>query len=542
MMKGGVRPNLSSSSINRSPVRHSTGGSVNSSLCGDRDRRELHLASHNLSTDAGRQNVVLNVEKQNKSLSSHVRESDEQLDRTKAELRKARATIQQYERQEENLQRRLEQAHADKVAAQALGEEAADRARKLDAKLAVGLHQRGMGAVQREAKAAEALLLLKERDAELAAARREAMLLRLSVEAREEDLGLVPPGVAGGGASEKAAKQNRASVLLQVQTLRDDKARMREEAVARDAELQEEKEGRAVAEGRVRETEGSLSEAEGRLAGEQQQRAAWRETAGALSEVEWRLAGEQQHRYELSVERAVILSYVQEEAERAEERGREMERLSEEREVLADKVGELVEQQAATEADTNITSVGELVEQQAAAEADAADAASRHVQEVESARGEVAALQGQASQGASAADEDRARALTDEVGKLYADIEDLTEANQQLQGELAEAQEANDEAQEQLGRLRAGETIGDGEQAAREEALDASLSVLDTDLMARHSGDGEQAAREEVRGMHAQLRAEKDARALAERRLEWGLHSLILYRDSALQMCTRCCT
>lgn len=180
-MKGGVRPNLSSSSINRSPVRHSTGGSVNSSLCGDRDRRELHLASHNLSTDAGRQNVVLNVEKQNKSLSSHVRESDEQLDRTKAELRKARATIQQYERQEENLQRRLEQAHADKVAAQALGEEAADRARKLDAKLAVGLHQRGMGAVQREAKAAEALLLLKERDAELAAARREAMLLRLSV-------------------------------------------------------------------------------------------------------------------------------------------------------------------------------------------------------------------------------------------------------------------------------------------------------------------------------------------------------------------------
>lgn len=39
----------------------------------------------------------------------------------------------------------------------------------------------------------------------------------------------------------------------------------------------------------------------------------------------------------------------------------------------------------------------------------------------------------QASQGASVEDEDRTRALTDEVGKLYADIEDLTEANQLLQ-------------------------------------------------------------------------------------------------------------
>jgi chromosome segregation ATPase len=181
-MKGGVRPNLSTSSLPRgSPARHSTGGSVNGSLCGDRDRRELHAASHNLSTDAGQQRVVLQVQKHNLALTNHVRESDEQLERTKAELRKARATIQQYEREDENLQRRLQQAHADKVSAQALAEESADRARKLDAKLSVGLHQRGMGAIQREAKAAEALLLLKERDEELAAARREAMLLRLSV-------------------------------------------------------------------------------------------------------------------------------------------------------------------------------------------------------------------------------------------------------------------------------------------------------------------------------------------------------------------------
>ena len=36
------------------------------------------------------------------------------------------------------------------------------------------------------------------------------------MEAREEELGLVPSGVAGGGASGRAAKQNRASVLLQV--------------------------------------------------------------------------------------------------------------------------------------------------------------------------------------------------------------------------------------------------------------------------------------------------------------------------------------
>ena len=67
------------------------------------------------------------------------------------------------------------------MSAQTLGQEAAERAKKLDAKLAVGLHQRGMGAVQREAKAAEAVLLLKERDQELATVRREAMLLRLSV-------------------------------------------------------------------------------------------------------------------------------------------------------------------------------------------------------------------------------------------------------------------------------------------------------------------------------------------------------------------------
>ena len=39
----------------------------------------------------------------------------------------------------------------------------------------------------------------------------------------------------------------------------------------------------------------------------------------------------------------------------------------------------------------------------------------------------------QASQGALVVDEDRTRALTDQVGKLYADIEELTEANQQLQ-------------------------------------------------------------------------------------------------------------
>ena len=121
-------------------------------------------------------------------LTSDVGSRDWQLSRTKGELRTARATIHQllarqdaHERQDENLQRRLDQARADKVAAQALGQEAAERAKKLDAKLAVGLHQRGMGAVQREAKAAKALLLLKERDQELAAARREAMLLRLSV-------------------------------------------------------------------------------------------------------------------------------------------------------------------------------------------------------------------------------------------------------------------------------------------------------------------------------------------------------------------------
>lgn len=151
----------------------------------------MHLASQSLSINAGEQRAVLQLEKQNTALQHRVRESDEQLERTKAELRKARAMLQQYERQDENLKHRLDQALADKTRAENVAQEAAERARKLDAKLAVGLHQRGMGAIQREAKAAEALRQLKERDDALAAARKEISLLRQAVEAREDELGCV---------------------------------------------------------------------------------------------------------------------------------------------------------------------------------------------------------------------------------------------------------------------------------------------------------------------------------------------------------------
>jgi len=232
---GSVRPSLSSSSLTRpSPSRrHSDTGSVNSSLCGDRDRRELHLASQNLSRDAGEQRAVLQLEKQNTALHHHVRECDEQLERTKAELRKARVTIQQYERQDEGLKQRLEQAQADKVRAEALAQEASERARKLDAKLAVGLHQRGMGAIQREAKAAEALRLLKVRDDELAAVRKEAALLRQAIEAREEQLGLANPRSSGKSNKIAAGQSNRESVLLQLQTLKHENASLRGEVTLR---------------------------------------------------------------------------------------------------------------------------------------------------------------------------------------------------------------------------------------------------------------------------------------------------------------------
>lgn len=112
------------------------------------NRREKHLASQSLSKAAAEAKGQLALEKQLTALQKRFSITDEQLTQCKTELRNARRDNERLQLENEEMQRRIHAAHAERASAVKELSGAKEENGKLESRLTVAVNQRGRGVIE----------------------------------------------------------------------------------------------------------------------------------------------------------------------------------------------------------------------------------------------------------------------------------------------------------------------------------------------------------------------------------------------------------
>jgi regulator of replication initiation timing len=112
------------------------------------NRREKHLASQSLSRAAAETKGQLALDKQFTALQKRFAITDEQLTQCKTELRSARRDNERLLLENEEIQRRMHAAHAERASAVRELNEAKEETSKLESRLTVAVSQRGKGTIE----------------------------------------------------------------------------------------------------------------------------------------------------------------------------------------------------------------------------------------------------------------------------------------------------------------------------------------------------------------------------------------------------------
>jgi chromosome segregation ATPase len=302
---------------NPSPVR-------TSGISGE-NRREFHLATQSLSKEAANMKGQLKLERELSALQKRFAVTDDQLTQSKTELRAARRDLERLQLENEELLRRIHAASEDKSSATKQLAAVKEECSRMESRLTVAVSQRGKGAFEREVKMRDTIKALRaskeEADAALAAAQErcndlesQAAALHSAVHERELDLGLVPVR----GAAD--ARQNRATVLLEVKRLRIENAALSASKAALEREQSELEAALAEATGRVVQLQEAADEGVREVAGElESARDEVRVQAGRVeTESKGRAAAEAEAE-KLGKEKTVMLQYITEENCKTEE-------------------------------------------------------------------------------------------------------------------------------------------------------------------------------------------------------------------------------